>query len=74
MATSLQKPAWLWIPALWALAFDWSGGNVYFMPRFLAIPIAAYLGHHYSRRALWLVAIGGLSLLSPVSYGLKATT
>jgi len=37
--------ALLWIPALWALAFDWYAGPFSFTPSYLAIPLAALLGH-----------------------------
>jgi hypothetical protein len=58
--------ALFWIPALWALAFDWYAGTFSFTPSYLIIPIAAYLGQRYGRRALWLVAVGGLPLLPPL--------
>jgi hypothetical protein len=60
----MNLKALLWVPALWALAFDWYAGT--FTPSYLAIPIAAYLGQRYGRRALWLVALGGLPLLPPL--------
>jgi len=58
--------ALLWIPALWALGFDWYAGRLSFTPAYLAVPIAAYLGQRYGRRALWLVGLGGLPLLPPL--------
>jgi len=60
--------ALLWIPALWALAFDWYAGPFSFTPAYLAVPIAAYLGQRYGRRALWLVALGGLPLAPPLEW------
>src|SRR4051812_25039957 len=67
MTAGGQKLAWLWIPALWLLAFDWYLGPFSFTPVFLAVPLAALLGERYGRRALWLVAIGGLPLLPPLT-------
>ena len=65
----------LWIPALWALAFDWYAGSLSFTPCYLAIPLAALLGQRYGTRALWLVALGGLPLLPPlVSHSIVALT
>jgi hypothetical protein len=58
--------ALFWIPALWALAFDWYAGPFSFTPAYLIIPIAAYLGQRYGRRALWLVGLGGLPLAPPL--------
>ena len=67
--------ALLWIPALWALAFDWYAGPFSFTPSYLAIPLAALLGHRYGPRALWLVALGGLPLLPPLaSHSIVALT
>jgi hypothetical protein len=66
----VNAKALLWIPALWALAFGWHASPVEFTPVFLAVPLAALLGERYGRRALWLVAIGGLPLLAPfASFG-----
>ena len=64
MARSVK--ALLWIPALWALAFDWYAGPFYFTPSYLIIPIAAYLAQRYGPRAIWLVALGGLPLAPPL--------
>jgi hypothetical protein len=73
MACSVK--ALLWIPALWALAFDWYAGPFSFTPSYLAIPLAALLGQRYGPRALWLVALGGLPLLPPLaSYAVVALT
>jgi hypothetical protein len=70
LTTGAEKPPWLWIPALWLLAFDWYLGPFSFTPVFLIIPLAALLGARYGRRALGLVALGGLPLLAPVvSFG-----
>ncbi|HEY1287048.1 MAG TPA: DUF3576 domain-containing protein [Burkholderiales bacterium] len=67
--------ALLWIPALWALAFDWYAGPFSFTPSYLSIPLAALLGLRYGPRALWLVALGGLPLLPPLaSFGVVALT
>jgi hypothetical protein len=62
-----QKLDWLWIPAFWLLAFAWYVGPFSFTPVFLAVPLAALLGERYGRRALWLVALGGLPLLPPLA-------
>ena len=67
MTAGGPKLAWLWIPALWLLAFNWYAGPFSFTPVFLAVPLAALLGERYGRRALWLVAIGGLPLLPPLA-------
>ena len=70
MTAGGQKLAWLWIPALWLLAFDWYLGPFSFTPVFLIVPLAALLGARSGRRALRLVALGGLPLLLPrVSLG-----
>ena len=66
MTTGAEKPPWLWLPALWLLAFDWSLGPSSFTPVFLIVPLAALLGARYGRRALRLVALGGLPLLLPL--------
>jgi hypothetical protein len=67
MTAGGQKLAWLWIPALWLLAFAWYAGPFSFTPVFLAVPLAALLGERYGRRALWLVALGGLPLVAPLA-------
>ena len=65
MTTGAEKPPWLWIPALWLLAFDWYLGPFSFTPVFLIVPLAALLGARYGRRALSLAALGALPLLLP---------
>jgi hypothetical protein len=66
MTTGAEKLPWLLLPALWLLAFDWYLGPFSFTPVFLLVPLAALFAARYGRRALWLVALGGLPLLAPV--------
>ncbi|HEY7238345.1 MAG TPA: hypothetical protein VH600_04190 [Burkholderiales bacterium] len=70
MTPGAEKLPWLWLPALWLLAFDWYVGPFSFTPVFLLVPLAALLGARYGRRALGLVALGGLPLLPPVAVSL----